>query len=161
MRVATSKYDIVDPSHKVQMHPSGKYPTCAHFCYKMVHYGIWDWRIVGFVRQVSCLLNIKGLKSKIVHNRFVSQMRAPLAACCEPAGKLWQLCKVLYVFEHKTQYLSIHAPYTHIVLFWHISNIYHHVLHRDSSNICEILLYNRQLVVITHELIYGVRAAQR
>ena len=30
-----------------------------------------------------------------------------------------------------------------------------------SSNICEILLYNRQLDVITHELIYGVRAAYR
>ena len=28
-------------------------------------------------------------------------------------------------------------------------------------NICEILQYNRQLVVITHELIYGVRAAIR
>ena len=25
-------------------------------------------------------------------------MRAPLAACREPAGKLWQMCKVLYVF---------------------------------------------------------------
>ena len=25
-------------------------------------------------------------------------MRAPLAACREPAGKLWQLRKVLYVF---------------------------------------------------------------
>ena len=31
-------------------------------------------------------------------NRLVSQMQAPLAACREPAGKLWQLCKVLYVF---------------------------------------------------------------
>ena len=30
-----------------------------------------------------------------------------------------------------------------------------------SSNICEILLYNRHLVVITHELIYGVWAAYR
>ena len=30
-----------------------------------------------------------------------------------------------------------------------------------SSNICEILLYKRQLVVITHELIYGVWAAHR
>ena len=28
--------------------------------------------------------------------RLVSQMRAPLAACREPAEKLWQLCKVLY-----------------------------------------------------------------
>ena len=34
-----------------------------------------------------------------------------------------------------------------------------HVLY--NSNICEILLYNRQLVVVTHELIYGVRAAHR
>ena len=45
---------------------------------------------------------------------------APLAACCEPTGKLWQLWKVLYVFEHKTQYLLIHAPFTRIVVFWHI-----------------------------------------
>ena len=49
-------------------------------------------------------------------NRLVSQMRATLAACREPAGKLWQLCKVLYVFEHKTQYLLIHAPFTRLVL---------------------------------------------
>ena len=47
-------------------------------------------------------------------------MGAPLAACREPAGKLWQLCKVSYVFEyiwHKTQYLLIHAPFTRIVVF--------------------------------------------
>ena len=50
-------------------------------------------------------------------------MRAPLAACRKSAGKLWQLCKVLYVFEHKTQYLLIHAPYTRIVVFWHIGNV--------------------------------------
>ena len=40
------------------------------------------------------------------------------------AGKLWQLCKVLYVFEHKTQYLLIHAPFTRIVVFWHIGNVF-------------------------------------
>ena len=57
------------------------------------------------------------------HNRFVSQMRAPLAACREPAGEPWQLCRALYVFEHKTQYLLIHAPFTRIVVFWHISNV--------------------------------------
>ena len=56
-------------------------------------------------------------------NRLVSQMRASLAACRESAGKLWQLCKVLYVFEHETQYLLIHAPFTHIVVFWHIGNV--------------------------------------
>ena len=57
-----------------------------------------------------------------VDNRLVSQMRAPLAACREPAGKIWQLCKVLYV-EHKMQYLLIRAPYTRIVVFWHIGNV--------------------------------------
>ena len=54
---------------------------------------------------------------------FVSQMRAPLAACHEPAGKLWLLFRVLYVFEHKTQYILIHAPFTRIVVFWHIGNV--------------------------------------
>ena len=56
-------------------------------------------------------------------NRLVSQMRAPLAGCREPAGKLWQLWKVLYVFEHKTQYLLIHAPFTRIVVFWNNGNV--------------------------------------
>ena len=50
-------------------------------------------------------------------------MRLPLAACHQPAGKLWQLCKVLYAFEHKAQYLLIYAPFTRIVVFWHNSNI--------------------------------------
>ena len=50
------------------------------------------------------------------YNRLVLQMRAPLVACREPAGKLWQLCKLLYVFEQKTHYLSIHAPFTRIVV---------------------------------------------
>ena len=56
-------------------------------------------------------------------DRLVSQMRPPLAACREPAGKLWQLRKVLYVFEHKTQYLLFQAPFAHIVVFWHIGNV--------------------------------------
>ena len=28
--------------------------TCAHFCYKMVHCGKWDWCIVGFALRVYC-----------------------------------------------------------------------------------------------------------
>ena len=56
-------------------------------------------------------------------NRLVSQMLVPRAACREPAGKLWQLCKALYVLEHKTQYLLIHAPFVHIVVFRHMSNM--------------------------------------
>ena len=50
-------------------------------------------------------------------------MGATLAASREPAGKLWQLCMVLYVFEQKTQYLLIHAQFTHIVIFRHIGNV--------------------------------------
>ena len=49
-------------------------------------------------------------------------MWAPLAASREPTGKLWQLCQVIYVFEHKTQYLLIHAPFTRIAVFWQIGN---------------------------------------
>ena len=59
-------------------------------------------------------------------------MLAPLATCREPAGKLWQLL-VLYAFEHKTQYLLVHAPYIHIVVYWHIRNIYPMIL---KSQIC-------------------------
>ena len=28
--------------------------TCAHFCYKMVHCGIRDWCIFGFVQKLRC-----------------------------------------------------------------------------------------------------------
>ena len=66
----------------------------------------------------------KDIKKPILADNWpVSQMRAPLAACREPTGKLWQLCKVLYVFEHKKQYILIHAPYTRIVVFWHIGKV--------------------------------------
>ena len=59
-------------------------------------------------------------------NKLVSQMRATLAASRKPAGKLWQLCKVLYVFELKKNAISflIHAQFTHIVIFWHIVNLH-------------------------------------
>ena len=50
-------------------------------------------------------------------------MRALLVSGREPAGELWQLCKVLYVFEHKTQYFLIHAPFTRFVVFRYIGNV--------------------------------------
>ena len=56
-------------------------------------------------------------------NRLISQMRAPLAACRKPVWKLWQLSKVLNVFEYKTLYILIHAPFTRIVVFWHVGNV--------------------------------------
>ena len=48
-------------------------------------------------------------------------MRATLAASRELTGKLWQLCKLLYVFKQKKEYT--HAQFTRIVIFWHIGNV--------------------------------------
>ena len=45
------------------------------------------------------------------------------AACREPAGSYDKTTRTAICFEHKTQYLLIRAPYTRIVVFWHISNI--------------------------------------
>ena len=39
-------------------------------------------------------------------------MRAPQAACRELTVDYNTLPKVLYVFEHKTQCILIHTPYT-------------------------------------------------
>ena len=47
-----------------------------------------------------------------------------LAACREPAGSYDKTTRTALCFEHKTQYLLIRAPYTRIVVFWHISNIH-------------------------------------
>ena len=45
------------------------------------------------------------------------------AACREPAGSYDKPTRTAICFEHKTQYLLIRAPYTRIVVFWHIINI--------------------------------------
>ena len=45
------------------------------------------------------------------------------AACREPAGSYNKTTRTAICFEHKTQYILIRAPYTRIVVFWHISNI--------------------------------------
>ena len=132
----------------------------------MIMVMIWE----GSISNMDEYINLDILTKTVDANKLVSQTRAPLAACHEPARKLWHLCNVLYAFEHKKQCLLIHAPFTGIVVFdtslrapndfvepnflW-----YHYILY--SSNICEILLYNRQWVVITHELICVVRAAYR
>ena len=47
----------------------------------------------------------------------------PQAACREPAGSYDKTTQTAICFEHKKQYLLIRTPYTHIVVFWHISNI--------------------------------------
>ena len=45
------------------------------------------------------------------------------AACREPAEGYDKTTRTAICFEHKTQYLLIRAPYTRIVVFWHISKI--------------------------------------
>ena len=45
------------------------------------------------------------------------------AARREPAGSYDKTTRTAICFEHKTQYLLICAPYTRIVVFWHIRNI--------------------------------------
>ena len=45
------------------------------------------------------------------------------AACREPAGSYDKTTRTAICFEYKTQYRLISAPYTRIVVFWHISNI--------------------------------------
>ena len=38
---------------------------CTHFSYKMVHYEIWDWCILGFAQQVyrpTCWFAIKAFE---------------------------------------------------------------------------------------------------
>ena len=59
----------------------------------------------------------------LVPDQAVSQMQMPLAACDEPVGSYNTLPEMLYVFEHKTPDLLIAAPYTCIVVFWHISDV--------------------------------------
>ena len=46
-----------------------------------------------------------------------------LATCRELAVDYNIYVEVLCVFEHNTSYILIHAPYTRIVVFCHISNI--------------------------------------
>ena len=45
------------------------------------------------------------------------------AACREPVGSYDKTTRTAICFEPKTQYILMRAPYTRIVVFWHISNI--------------------------------------
>ena len=49
------------------------------------------------------------------------------------AGSYNKLPNVLYVFEHKTQYLLIYVPYIQIVVFWHISNISPYIVYNPRN----------------------------
>ena len=58
---------------------------------------VWSQQHTFFFADVSVAMPLEAPACV----KRVSQMRTPLTACRQPAGKLWQQCKVLYVFEHK------------------------------------------------------------
>ena len=66
-------------------------------------------------------IDIQHMK-QFAHDRQISQMWVPLAACHQPAGSYNKLREVRFL-KYKTQYLLIQASYTHIVVLWHISNM--------------------------------------
>ena len=80
---------------------------------------VWDCTItcqldVGFLwwnRECQCLIDQS--------HRYGRHQ----AACREPAGSYDKTTWTAICFEHKMQYLLIRAPYTRIVVFWHISSI--------------------------------------
>ena len=47
----------------------------------------------------------------------------PSSDYTDKQGSSARLFQALYVFENKSQNLLIHALYTRIVLFWHISDM--------------------------------------
>ena len=87
----------------------------------------WQWKIVMGHAYVLCATKRQPALPTghlVAHgNRPVSQMRAPLGGLSRTTGSYAKTTRAAICFEHKTQYLLIHAPYTRIVVFWHISNI--------------------------------------
>ena len=49
--------------------------TCGHFCYKMVHCGIWDWCIVGFVQHV-CLSTFFRCHCKLIFLKKITSFKS-------------------------------------------------------------------------------------
>ena len=76
-------------------------------------------------RMINILPKWRSVKNlnELSENRPVSQIRAPLGGLSRTSGSYDKTTQTAICFEHKTQYLLIRAPYTHIVVFWHISNI--------------------------------------
>ena len=61
---------------------------CAHFCYKMVHCGIWDWCIVWFVRWLNFIPILHGYIIGTLANISVLQpWRIWVRKSHEPANK--------------------------------------------------------------------------
>ena len=88
---------------------------------------------------------------QFIVNKRVSEMRAPLVTHREPVGVQNRQQSVLYVFAYKTKNILIHDPHTHIVLFWHISNIPPRI---SWSQIC----YNTPILYTTGSWLFSLKA---
>ena len=70
------------------------------------------------------------------------------AAGREPARSYDKTTRTAICFEHKTQYLLIRAPYTRIVIFWHISNI--HPMISQSQISCNTDTFNIAAIFVKY-----------
>ena len=78
----------------------------------------WAWRACHVVRMLFSLPERITQAIDQSHRYWRHQV-----ACREPAGSYDKTTRTATCFEHKTQYILICAPYTHIVVFWHIRSI--------------------------------------
>ena len=84
----------------------------------------WKRAIDGLLQDCNVLELLQSCTKTSIWNRPVSLWYGrPQVACGEPVGSYDKTTRTAICFEHKTQYLLIRAPYTRIVVFWHISNI--------------------------------------
>ena len=74
--------------------------TCAHFCYKMVHCGIWDGCIVGFVQQHDVI----STQRDTAYSTAVRKVKGRPDFECKKKLSLKPKCSILTIF------LSLAAP---------------------------------------------------
>ena len=84
----------------------------SNICYQLM--GIWI--------QSTCEFNSKAYMEYVRNTNKTSFTDADA-----PSGLSWTNREVMTtvqgVFEHKTQYILIHAPFTRIVVIWYIGNV--------------------------------------
>ena len=120
-------------------------PLLTHWSYIFLALTHWFYNIEQTIQVVTCLifkinifysngcilgvfhqLSVDCVTLLVITGAAIDQSHRyghPQASCREPAGSYDKTTRTAICFEHKTQYLLIRAPYTRIVVFWHISNI--------------------------------------
>ena len=114
----------LSPWEQISLHCWLKYNTFLSFFIQGKEFETGVWQGSHFVKaspsseKVWCVLSMERVVIDQSH-----RYGRPQAACREPAGSYDKTTQTAICFEHKTQYILISAPYTRIVVFWHISNI--------------------------------------